>query len=148
SQARPGFEADKWVLNVWRRSGGDRIAFEIDEPVQSFAFGRGEGGAPGGEGTIAGVVDRRGTEALDLFHYEFRGVERKWQRLAAPTPGVRTSAQIVPPTRLVDRVVYVGNSADRPAEIYLDQPWGRESNFPKEPVRLTHHNDPLLADLD
>ena len=146
SQARAGFEADKWTLKVRDRSDGETsdITAEIDRPVQSFVWGASRAVQKPFEGTVrdlfvvlddAGSVTIRGLSILpDEDGHVF--VTRRPKGLEG---GVNNSVQVVPGG---GGLVFVHGSSDAPNELYKVKP--DDAGM----TALTRHNAALLAGLD
>ncbi len=146
SQARAGFEADKWALKVRDRSTGEvsDVTDAIDRSVQSFAWGASREVKKPFEGTVrdifavfddAGSVTIRNLSILpDGDGHIFVG-----EKPGGIKGGVNNSVQVVPNN---GGLVFVHGQSDAPNEIY------RVKADDAAPTALTHHNAPLLAQLD
>jgi dipeptidyl aminopeptidase/acylaminoacyl peptidase len=140
SQERPGFESDQWVLKRLQRHSQSSIDLSksLDRPVQSFAW------APDSTKIFA-VIDDEGTEPIAAIEAMVppNGSSRPaasgalYPRLI--TGGSQAGLQV---GRKDGKLVFARHFADRPAEIYAAGPGGSEL------LKLTHHNAPLLAQLD
>ncbi len=146
SQARGGFEADKWSLKIRDRKDGEitDVTTAIDRSVQSFIWGGSRAITKPFEGTIrdlfvvlddAGSLVIRGLGVLadddgHLFVNEKPG---------GISGGVNTSPQLVPGS---DEIVFTHGSSNAPYEIYKAKADGSGL------TALTHHNAALLAPLD
>jgi dipeptidyl aminopeptidase/acylaminoacyl peptidase len=147
SQARAGFESDQWVLTVRNLQSGGTVKLTEDfyRPVLSFVWE--------GDRSFIAVLDHAGTEPIIRFHMDEGGgrhfIANPHQldtTLSAVKGGVNSAVQFAQPSR---SLVYVRNTADRPAEIYrVDVNAGSSVTRAGAPIALTHHNDPLIADLD
>jgi dipeptidyl aminopeptidase/acylaminoacyl peptidase len=139
SQARGGFESDRWVLKALSRSSQSSVDVTkaLDRPVLAFTW------APGG---IRAVIDDTGTEPIVAIDFDkFTG------------PGGLTAAA-VPTTfpRLVSggvqsglgvnaksgTMVFTHHTAQVAAEVYVAAPDGSSL------TQLTHHNAALVSQLD
>jgi dipeptidyl aminopeptidase/acylaminoacyl peptidase len=138
SQSRPGFEADAWVLKLLSRTSGTSydMTKALDRPVLSLAWTA---------GGIKAVIDDNGTEPIIAIE---GGIT---------TDG--TSVSVVPPAqfpRVVSggaqtglsvhgksgKMAFARHTARTPAEVFIAEPDGSGL------TQLTHHNAPLLAQLD
>jgi dipeptidyl aminopeptidase/acylaminoacyl peptidase len=143
SQARAGFEADRWVLNVVSK-GGRRVALSghIDRPVQSFAWGD-------ADSTVYAVLDDEGAE--NIVELSSNGDRRPDEAQARIVKGGTNTAVDVAP-RLESRrdhstppsqdLIYIHADASHPGEVYTAKSDGSSVR------QLTRHNDPLLDQLD
>ena len=146
SQARAGFEADRWVLKVRDRSDGEttEVTANIDRSVQSFAWGASrevKNPFAGNVYDVFVVLDDAGSVAIrelsilpDGDGHIFVNEKPKWI-----TGGVNNSVQVVPGGR---ELAFVHGSSNSPNEVYKARPDGSEL------TALTHHNADLLAKLD
>jgi dipeptidyl aminopeptidase/acylaminoacyl peptidase len=140
SQARAGFESDQWVLNVLERATGAShgLTKSLDRPVLSFAWGL-------KSREIPAIIDEMGTEPIVAFAFgpdlagpgHAIGLYPQVPRLI--TGGVQSGLQISVKT---SKLIFTRHDATAPAEVFAAPTWG--SSF----VQLTHHNAPLLAQLD
>ena len=138
SQARAGFEADQWVLKTLDPRTGvitDQTS-KLDRPVQSFRWHD--------DAHLVAVLDDRGSEPIVSLHSNGSsnqsGPIDKILRVAG---GVNTSPDVFGTPHQADAgTVYLHGSINHPNEIYL-----KVFNQPTARV-LTHHNDPLIAQLD
>jgi dipeptidyl aminopeptidase/acylaminoacyl peptidase len=147
SQARAGFESDQWVLTVrnLQSEATVKLTEDFQRPVLSFLWER--------EGGFIVVMDHAGTEPIIRFHMGDDGsrhfIAHPHQidtTLSAVKGGANSGVQFARPSR---SLVFVRNTANRPAEIYrVDVNAASEATRASAPVALTHHNDPLIADLD
>jgi dipeptidyl aminopeptidase/acylaminoacyl peptidase len=142
SQARAGFESDQWVLKVLGRAtqASYELTRALDRPIQSFAWGS-------KPNEIVAVIDDEGTEPIIAVAF---GVSSDGPS-AAPTAtapgqyprlvtgGVQSGLQVDPKS---GRMAYMHHTAAAPAELYVAAADGAN------PVQLTHHNAPLLSQLD
>ncbi len=146
SQARPGFEADKWSLKIRDRNTGELtdVTANIDRSVQSFAWGISRPSkAFEGAKTLdlflvlddAGSVSIRSLSLLpdDDGHIFVN------ERSKGITGGVNNSAQVLPNG---DDVVFVHGTSNTPNEIFKSKADGSGR------TALTHHNEALLSQLD
>jgi dipeptidyl aminopeptidase/acylaminoacyl peptidase len=154
SQGRAGFESDQWVLKVRLRSSQSSIELtkSLDRPVQSFTW------APASNKIFA-VIDDVGTEpvlAVDVSTDSSGSAAKAAGSSSYPrliTGGVQTGLQ-AGTTGLQagttgqqagtkgGNLIFARHFADRPAEVYTAGPDGSGL------TALTHHNAPLLAQLD
>ena len=146
SQARAGFEADRWVLKVRDRSDGEttEVTANIDRSVQSFAWGASrevKNPFAGNVYDVFVVLDDAGSVAIrelsilpDGDGHIFVNEKPKW--IAG---GVNNSVQVVSGGR---ELAFVHGSSNSPNEVYKARPDGSEL------AALTHHNADLLAKLD
>ncbi|WP_435017374.1 S9 family peptidase [Tundrisphaera sp. TA3] len=146
SQARAGFEADRWALMVRDRDDGSTsdVTAPLDRSVASFAWGATHQVTKPFEGVsrdLVAVFDDAGSLVVRRI-----GVlsDEDGHLLSAIRPeaiggGTNTSAQAVPGS---DAIVFAHAASDAPAEIARANPDGSAM----EP--LTKHNAPLVADLD
>ena len=140
SQARAGFESDQWVLKARLRSSQSSIELtkSLDRPVQSFAW------APSSNKILA-VIDDAGTEpilAVDV-NTDSSGSAAKAAGSSRYPRLITGGAQTGLHAGTKDgKLVFVRHFADRPAEIYAASSDGSGL------MPLTHHNAPLLAQLD
>ena len=147
SQARSGFEADHWVLNIRDLKSGETTTFPklIDRPIQSFVWEPDVRNHNDRSWTLFAVIDSKGTEPIVRIsvHEESAG---KLVADRAPEPvvsgGINNSVQIHVSTN-ARPLVYVHSSASKPAEIFKIETLNRS-----EPVALTHHNEKLIEGLD
>lgn len=146
SQARPGFEADKWSLKVRDRSSGEvaDVTAAIDRPVQSYTWGPSRPITKPFESQIRDVyvvLDDRGSVAIRTLGLLPDGDGHIFvnEHPKAISGGVNNSPQAVP-----DRgeIVFVHGSNNTPNEIYRAKPDGSGLKA------LTHHNAALVAQLD
>jgi dipeptidyl aminopeptidase/acylaminoacyl peptidase len=146
SQARAGFEADKWALRVRDRSDGETIdvTTNLDRSVQSFAWGASRQVKKPFDGTVYDLVlvlDDAGSVAIrtqsilpDPDGHIFVN-----ERPGGISGGVNNSVQVLPGG---SDLVFVRGSSNAPNEVYKAKADGSGL------VALTHHNAPLLAGLD
>ena len=144
SQARPGFEADRWVLKVRTQASAGRatpLAAPLDRPVLSYTWCPPKSPL----GSLIGSIDDAGSTAIVSFDFSataggepsiLTGPEDV-RRLV--TGGVNSAAQ---PVGATSELVYVHGDTAHPNELYRTD--GRGSNR----VALTRHNGPLLSELD
>jgi dipeptidyl aminopeptidase/acylaminoacyl peptidase len=126
SQARGGYESDRWRLVVLERATGhvSVLTESLDRPVQSFTW------SPDSNALFFTVLDR-GRQPVEMI----------------PVSGGATSVIISGASSLDDMkltsdgktMVYTAESGSAPSEIY------RASSGGGSPVALTHLNDALLA---
>ncbi|WP_169973303.1 S9 family peptidase [Tautonia rosea] len=132
SQARSGFEADQWVLNVISVADlgtGAPIPLTavIDRPVSSFSWER-------DRPALLAIVDDGG----DSVVYEVPALARM-----APRPILSGEGSYGDAQRASDgAIVFTRSSASRPTELWVDPPG--PNNFRP----LTAHNDDLIESLD
>jgi dipeptidyl aminopeptidase/acylaminoacyl peptidase len=148
-QSRPGFESELWVLAVRNRETGETggLTEGFDRPVLSFLWE--------GERTLLAVVDHNGTEPIVRFHFGVGGlptphfaanVQNLEGMHSAVKGGVNSAPQIDPKSHTM---VFLRNTADRPAELYkVELNAGSVVTRTSAPIALTHHNDPLVKELD
>jgi dipeptidyl aminopeptidase/acylaminoacyl peptidase len=140
SQARAGFESDQWVLKSLSRStqATQELTKSLDRPVVSFAW------APQG---IKAVVDDMGTEPIVEVRIE-KSVHATEPLTATKFPvgfprlvtgGVQTGLNVNPKS---GTMVFAHHTAESPAEVYVAGPDGSGQ------IQLTHHNAPLMGQLD
>jgi dipeptidyl aminopeptidase/acylaminoacyl peptidase len=140
SQARAGFESDQWVLKVLCRATGTsyELTKALDRPVQSFAWGS-------KPTEIRGIIDDMGTEPITKVWFDSVSDGPSATAIAPPTfprlvtGGVQTGLQVNPKT---GKMVFTRHNAAAPAEVYIANPDGSGL------TQLTHHNAPLLSQLD
>jgi len=141
SQGRPGFESDLWVLKLLSRSSpaSYELTKPLDRPVLSFAWGA---------GGIKAVIDEMGTEPIANIDIETFGNANQPSLTATHLPvqfprvvtgGVQAGLSVSPTS---GKMVFAHHTAQAPAEIYVAGPDGSGL------TQLTHHNAPLLAQLD
>jgi dipeptidyl aminopeptidase/acylaminoacyl peptidase len=133
SQARAGFEADQWVLKVWKRDGSETIDISSyrDRPVQSFVWRN--------AGSLAAILDSDGTEPVVSFRVLEPSETRDRMAGRMVLGGANSSVSAGPEAR---SLAFVHHTANKPGEIYL---W--EEGKPK-PRALTAHNASLTSQLD
>jgi dipeptidyl aminopeptidase/acylaminoacyl peptidase len=146
SQARAGFEADKWTLKLRDRSDGEtsEITANIDRSVQSFAWGSSREIKNPFAGTVYDlfvVLDDAGSVTIRELSILPDGdghifINEKPNGIAG---GVNNSVQVLPGG---EEVVFVHGSSNTPNEIYKARANGSGL------TALTHHNAALLAGLD
>jgi dipeptidyl aminopeptidase/acylaminoacyl peptidase len=129
SQARPGFEADLWVLNyVPANQAGSAppiaISKGLDRPVQSYAWAV-------GSSDVVAVIDSEGYEPIVLLP----SVARR-----GPSTLVGGATHAAASKTQDGTLVFLRHTANRPAEVYR---LGSDS----EARPLTHHNDALASEL-
>ena len=151
SQARPGFEADMWVLRVLdlrpdkddKKSSPPYEEFHgdfLDRPIQSFCWI--EHRVPPGwlhEAKLAAVVDDHGEEQIVELKYNSNGFDGHVFQEVRVKGGINTAVQA---SRAANRLVFLRGDVSRPGEVYATDLNGAGL------TQLTHHNDPLLAGLD
>jgi len=126
SQARAGYESDRWRLVVLERATGrtNILTDSLDRPVQSFTW------APDSNALFFSVLDR-GRQAIEMI----------------PVAGGATRMVVSGPNSLDDvkltsdlkNMIYTADSGSAPIEIY------RAASAGGSAVPLTHLNDALLA---
>ncbi len=127
SQARAGYESDRWRLAVLERATGrvNVLTDSLDRPVQSFTW------SPDSNALFFTVLDR-GLQPIEMI----------------PTTGGATRVIVSGASTLDDMklapdsktMIYTAQSGSAPTEIF------RASSSGGSPVALTHLNDALLAD--
>ena len=157
SQARAGFEADLWILNVRDMTSGKTTRFPklIDRPIQSIAWEYEEPDNLDRHFTIDAVVDSEGAEPVLAIKFR-EGDLGRFVADGPPIPRVKGGATsaVVPVATEGKPLVYVRSLANRPAELYkvnTTDPASKEDTTLRPtapPVALTHHNDALAAALD
>jgi dipeptidyl aminopeptidase/acylaminoacyl peptidase len=151
SQARAGFESDQWVLKLCDRSiwKSHELTKSLDRPVQSFSWGS-------KPNEIRAIIDELGTEPIAGFEFGLGygdigreggttatkessdiGILPRVPRLV--TGGVQSGLQVNAKT---GRMVFTRHNAAAPAEVYVADADGSGL------TQLTHHNVPLLSQLD
>ena len=146
SQARAGFEADKWALKVRNRSDGEvsDVTANIDRSVQSFAWGRSRPSRAfeGAKTTdLFLVLDDSGSVSIRNLSLlpDDDGHLFVNERSGGITGGVNHSVQVSPKG---DDLVFIHGSGNTPNEIYKAKADGSGS------TPLTRHNADLIAKLD
>jgi dipeptidyl aminopeptidase/acylaminoacyl peptidase len=145
SQGRAGFESDQWVLKALSRE--TRASYELtkslDRPVQSFAWGS----TPH---SLYAIIDDMGTEPIVGIEigYVTDGpsltIVGSGQVTRLVKGGVQSALQVNIKTALVGtgKMVFTRHNAATPAEVFVANADGSGLK------PLTHHNAPLLAQLD
>ena len=146
SQARPGFEADRWALKVRDNGTGKiiEITAELDRSIQSFAWG------PGGsikKPIVATVrelflnLDDSGSTTIRNVSFLFGPDEQVTlnKKSKGISGGSSNSPQVLPGG---DSVVFIHGSGNTPNEVYRANVDGSGM------TALTHHNPDLLSQLD
>ena len=145
-QNRPGFEADLWTLALRDVESGKTtdVSSFLDRPIVAFRL------ADYGGSYLYAVLDDSGGESIDeiFVPLAIQGKKDSVKRLVRG--GVNSSVAIMPPmfARKSDLphptadIVYLHNDSTHPNEIMRVRADG------SDPVRLTKHNDDLIADLD
>ena len=147
SQARPGFEADKWSLKVRDRSTGEvtDLTGAIDRSVQSFTWGGSRAITKPFDGSIRDMVavfDDQGSVAIRRLSFLADGdghlfvSDEPGDRISG---GVNQSPQVLPQGQ---GLVFLHGSCNAPNEMYKAKFDGSGR------VALTHHNAERLAQLD
>ncbi len=149
SQARAGFEADQWVLKLLDRTKPADSPIELtktmDRPVQSFIWGarRNEGSSD-----ILAIIDEMGTEPIVRIDPSkfVNGHDPSSTATSSPvrfptlvTGGVQSGISM---TSKMGKVVFTRHNAATPAEVFAVAEDGSGL------TQLTHHNAPLLSQLD
>jgi len=126
SQPRPGYESDRWRLNVLDRATGrvNAVTESLDRSVESFTW------SPDSNALFFTVIDR-GRQSIEMI----------------PAPGGATRIVASGPSTLDDMqftgdgktMIYSQQSGSSPVELY------RAASAGGAPVALTHLNDALLA---
>ena len=141
SQQRAGFEADRWVLKAINHTDTKRvfdISGDLDRPILSFSWF--------GLKDIAAVADDKGRPWF--FQPDFTVGANGTEVLL----NLRTIKQVGTPTGSIGSISfsssgsalgYTKSSVNRPAEVFM-----RNIDGEGQEVRLTHHNDALINDLD
>jgi dipeptidyl aminopeptidase/acylaminoacyl peptidase len=140
SQARPGFESDQWVLTLLSRTSGasHELTKALDRPVQSFTW-------PPEGNRIFAIIDDSGTEPVIAIDFN---VDNDQPRSSAAAPdrfprlltgGVQTGLSV---NLHSGKLVFTHHTAQTPAEVFVAAADG------SAPAQLTHHNAPLLSELD
>lgn len=146
SQARAGFEADRWVLKVRDRDSGEssEVTDRIDRSVQSFAWGGSREVTRPFEGTVRDlfvVLDDSGSVAIRGLGLLADGDGHVFvtERPKGIAGGVNNSLQILPGG---DDLVFLHGTSNAPNEVYRAKPDGSGL------TALTRQNAPLLEALD
>jgi len=146
SQARAGFEADRWVLKVRNRDSGEssEVTDRIDRSVQSFAWGGSREVTRPFEGTVRDlfvVLDDSGSVAIRGLGLLADGDGHVFvtERPKGIAGGVNHSLQILPGG---DDLVFLHGTSNAPNEVYRAKPDGSGL------TALTRQNAPLLEALD
>jgi len=146
SQARAGFEADRWVLKVRDRDSGESsdVTDRIDRSVQSFAWGGSREVTRPFEGTVRDlfvVLDDSGSVAIRGLGLLADGDGHVFvtERPKGIAGGVNHSLQILPGG---DDLVFLHGTSNAPNEVYRAKPDGSGL------TALTRQNAPLLEALD
>jgi dipeptidyl aminopeptidase/acylaminoacyl peptidase len=146
SQARAGFEADRWALKVRDRDDGETtdLTARIDRPVQSFAWGGSRPVNRPFEGTVRDlflVLDDAGSVAIRGLGFLADGDGHIFvtERPRGIAGGVNNSAQVLPGG---DDLVFIHGASNAPNEVYKARPDGSGQ------IALTHHNAPMVGALD
>ena len=131
-QARPGFEADQWVLTLIDRASGAirELTKALDRPVGSFSWLADSSG-------LLAVIDDAGHESIIRVPLAAGApIERLLTRGRNDAPRLASQGK---------HLIFLRNTADKPGELYrLDLQRGGEAAISS----LTHYNAPLLAELD
>jgi dipeptidyl aminopeptidase/acylaminoacyl peptidase len=141
SQARPGFEADVWVLKVRDLSSGTTtsVGASLDRQVTSFVWGR-------GSNDLFGVIDDEGTQSIvHLFvgSMAAAGAVRS-HAIVAPKRVVKGGSNASVQVSVTGQdLVFIHSEAARPGEVFRSSLANSS-----ERVELTHHNDALVAGLE
>ncbi|WP_435010151.1 S9 family peptidase [Tundrisphaera lichenicola] len=146
SQARAGFEADRWALMVRDRSTGEAtdVIERLDRSAQSIAWGSSREVEKPFEGKVRDlfvVLDDSGSVTIRGLGFLADGDGHLFvnERSGGISGGVNNSPQVLPGG---DDLVFVHGSSNAPNEIYRAKPDGSGM------AALTHHNAELLASLD
>ena len=140
SQARSGFESDQWILKVlWRDTNTSyELTKLLDRPVQSFAWGH-------KKDELTAIIDDMGVEPISLIELPLY-IESGRPMVVTPKHfprlvrgGVQSGLNVNARSGLM---VFTRHDAATPAEVYLAAADGSGL------TPLTHHNAPLLAQLD
>jgi dipeptidyl aminopeptidase/acylaminoacyl peptidase len=135
SQARAGFESDQWVLKVVDRQydAAYDLTKALDRPIQSFAWGS-------KPMEIRAIIDDMGTEPIaEITFALIPKLVTPSQPPRLVTGGVQSGLQVNAKT---GKMVFTRHNAAAPAEVSIANPDGSDV------TQLTHHNAPLLAQLD
>jgi dipeptidyl aminopeptidase/acylaminoacyl peptidase len=143
SQARAGFESDRWVLTVLPLEDGatpQPLSAGLDRPIQAFAWKAG-----GDAGSLVAIIDDKGTEPIVEIAYTASGAGASRKVVAAGEPrrlvegathgGLQVSGPDAP-------LVFLRHDAAHPAEVHRADADG------KAVQNLTEHNADLVATLD
>lgn len=132
-QARPGFEADQWVLTLLDLGTGAirELTKQLDRPVGSFSWVEDSSG-------LLAVIDDSGHEVIARIPLAANGkIERLVVRGRNDAPGLATGGK---------HLVFTRNTANKPGEIHrLDLERASASDAV---TALTRYNEPLLSELD
>jgi dipeptidyl aminopeptidase/acylaminoacyl peptidase len=143
SQARAGFEADRWVLTVQSKDGHTtKVSGDIDRPVLSYVW------ADSDQRFFAVIDDEGGQSIIELAALPHRAADLARSRRVQG--GSNAGLELSSPAeghgrdRSSDgaRLVFTHASADHPGEVYTARADGSSQ------TALTHHNDSLLEHLD
>lgn len=143
SQARAGFESDRWMLKVIRLEGEPTPYYpdgNLDRPILSFAWK-----ASGLTGSLVAIIDDNGYEPIIEINYMTTGADTENQLISAGTPrrlvegATHGGLQIAGPNH---DLVFTRHDMGHPAEIQ------RASADGKDMKPLTAHNAELIAQLD
>lgn len=138
TQARPGFEADQWILKVRNRASGAvrPVAANLDRSIVSYTWSA-------DSQHVYAVLDDAGRESIarlpilgDPMDVKPLAHDPRQHRLV--TGGRNDSVQVTPDGTMV----YLKSTTNRPAELY------RASADGTVETALTKHNAELLAQLD
>lgn len=126
SQARPGYESDRWVLLVYDRakSMSRPLTEQLDRWVASFAW------SPDSSRLLFTTEDR-GRQGIHMIP-----VQGGATLSIASGNMTLDDMQLSPDSKVM---IYSGQSGSHPTEIY------RVTSAGGSPVQLTHQNDALLA---
>ena len=126
SQARGGYESDRWRLVVLERATGrtNILTDSLDRPVQSFTW------SPDSNALFFTALDR-GRQPIEMIPVT-GGATRVIVSGASSLDDMKLSSDS-------KTMIYTAESGSAPAEIY------RASSGGGSPIALTHLNDTLLA---
>ena len=138
SQARAGFEADEWQLNVRDLASGHarnlNHRYQLDRSIQSFSWANPD--------ELAVVIDDEGSQTIGVMRID-KDIDpgsRAATRLV--TGGVNTSPHVVAEKGMV----WIRGDSANPGEVYCYSPLKLKDLFTIK--KLTHHNDALVSGLD
>src|ERR1700733_10177456 len=126
SQARGGYESDRWRLMVLDRASGkvNVVTESLDRYVESFTW------SPDSN-SIFFTVEDRGRQTIEMIPAAGGAA-----RIVVSGASTLDDMKLTPDAKAM---IYTGQSGSAPIEIY------RASSSGGEPVALTHLNDALLA---
>jgi dipeptidyl aminopeptidase/acylaminoacyl peptidase len=143
SQGRAGFESDQWVLKgiVRATQTSYELTKALDRPIQSFTW-TSDRRVPY---SLAAIIDDSGTEPI--IEIKFGSItdgpsetpDTPTQFPRRVTGGVQSGLNVNPKS---GKIVFTRNTAHAPAEVYIAGLDGSAL------AQLTHHNAPLVSQLD